>query len=165
MATPTYTLIDSVTLTTEATVTFTSIPQTFGDLVLVVNQSSPSGAKGTRLFFNGDGGSNYSSVSMYATATVGSGFGSTSNLTVGGYNTASNVGVPMFSVSQIMDYSATDKHKSVLSRSNTPTGSSNGVVAWAGRWANTSAITQIEISDGNWAVGSTFFLYGIAKAL
>jgi hypothetical protein len=163
MATPTYTLIDSVTLTTEATVTFTSIPQTFGDLVLVVNQSSPSGAKGTKVYFNGDSGSNYFNLYMGGTsASTASSivYGSTSILT-GGYITASNVGVPMFVISQIMDYSATDKHKSVLSRSNTPTGSNSGVVAWAGRWANTSAITSILISDGNWAVGSTFYLYGI----
>jgi hypothetical protein len=63
-------------------------------------------------------------------------------------------------VIQIMDYSATDKHKTALSRSNNA-----GVVvsAHAGRWANTSAVTSINIEAIGllYQSGSTFSLYGV----
>jgi hypothetical protein len=59
-----------------------------------------------------------------------------------------------------MDYSATDKHKTVLVRSNA---ASTGVEAIAQRWASTAAITSILVfpSTGSWAAGGTFSLYGI----
>jgi hypothetical protein len=64
-----------------------------------------------------------------------------------------------FSILQIMDYSATDKHKSALTRT---THTSQSVVeALASRWANTAAITSLAVSGGTFNVGSTFALYGI----
>ena len=60
----------------------------------------------------------------------------------------------------IMDYSATDKHKTVLSRS----GQANSAVdAWAGRWANTTGITSFGMAPatGNFQAGSVFSLYGV----
>jgi hypothetical protein len=64
-------------------------------------------------------------------------------------------------ITQIMDYSATDKHKTLLSRKNT---SSVVVNAQAGRWANTAAITSIVCtvdSGATFSSGSTFSLYGV----
>tara|TARA_R110000822_G_C14927148_1_gene452116 strand:+ start:203 stop:526 length:324 start_codon:yes stop_codon:yes gene_type:complete len=69
---------------------------------------------------------------------------------------------------QLMDYSATDKHKTVLIRYNSVTGTfAEGVVSFAGRYASTSAVTAIQVfnTDYDFLVGSTLFLYGIAKAL
>ena len=65
---------------------------------------------------------------------------------------------------QFMDYSATDKHKSALSRANN---AEIGTMASALRWANTAAITSIEsfAFSNSWAAGGTVNLYGIAKAL
>jgi hypothetical protein len=62
----------------------------------------------------------------------------------------------------IMDYSATDKHKTVLSRANR---ASSGVDAIAGRWASTSAITSIKYfaSGRTLDIGSTVALYGIVS--
>ena len=60
-----------------------------------------------------------------------------------------------------MDYSATDKHKTMLSRGGS---SSFGVGMNAGRWANTSAVTSVLVigqSGLDFAAGSTFYLYGI----
>jgi hypothetical protein len=60
-----------------------------------------------------------------------------------------------------MDYSATDKHKTVLSRANN---AANGVTAIAGRWASTSAITSIVLTfqSSSLATGSTVALYGVS---
>jgi hypothetical protein len=65
-------------------------------------------------------------------------------------------------IHQIMDYSATDKHKTVLT---TRILAASYVDRFAQRWANTSAITSMEVfaSSNAFAIGSTFSLYGIAS--
>jgi hypothetical protein len=63
---------------------------------------------------------------------------------------------------QLFDYSAVDKHKTVLSRF----GSANREVqATASRYSSTSAITSIRFFDilgQTFQAGATFSLYGIA---
>jgi hypothetical protein len=65
-------------------------------------------------------------------------------------------------VIQFMDYAQTDKHKTVLMRTNRAGG---GVSMIAGRWASTSAITSIVLAPdgGTFNTGSTFYLYGIVS--
>ena len=162
MATPTYTLIDSVTLGSSASsVTFSSISQDYGDLVLAFNVKT-TWARLWPIYFNSDTtDSNYSRVFMRGD---GSGTSSQASNNSTFYVSNSTEGQ---NVMQIMDYSATDKHKTVLNRGNQP---SSYVYAFAGRWANTSAITSITLDtgypvDSPFLAGSTFFLYGIAKAL
>jgi hypothetical protein len=156
MGTPTYTPLANVTLgATAATVTFGSIPATMRDLVLVVN-GKVSANQFTGLRFNSDSGSNYSFVRMFAGPTSNTDT-RTYGLLMTGDSTADTV-----SIAQIMDYSATDKHKTFLVRSNT---AANNVAAHAVRWANTAAITTVAVEaiSTTWAVGTTFALYGIAS--
>jgi hypothetical protein len=62
-------------------------------------------------------------------------------------------------VMQILDYSATDKHKPCLIRNGTVTVSTT--IATAARWGNTAAINSLEIFTSNtFLAGSTFSLYG-----
>lgn len=63
------------------------------------------------------------------------------------------------SLTQIMDYSVTDKHKTILTRFDY---ASNGTNARALRWANTSAITSITLDSNTYPAGFTVALYGIA---
>jgi hypothetical protein len=157
MPTPTYTALATVTLgTTAASVTFSSIPATYRDLILVYNGTVNVGAT-TTVQFNGDTGNNYNHVQMY-------GVGSGSGTSVSSSNVSNlNLGYPGTSITniivQIMDYSATDKHKTVLSRGN------NAAVltsAHVGRWASTSALTSILFSqDQVFQSGSNFALYGV----
>ena len=67
------------------------------------------------------------------------------------------------SIAQIMDYSATDKHKTVLVRGNYDQPSVGRFVeAQASRWANTAAINSIAVSStSNLGVGSRIDLYGV----
>lgn len=153
----TYDLLDSVTLSSSAaSVTFSSIDQSYRDLVLVVEHLGSGGNASLNVTVNGDTGSNYSSVWMTGTGSASSGSATLAYL-VG--ITATETVAPL-NILQIMDYSATDKHKAVLTRSNTPT----FVQARAQRWANTSAITSLLIqpSSNQYAAGSTFYLYGVA---
>ena len=158
MPTPTYTPLANVTLGSAATsVTFSSIPATYRDLIVVHSGLLTSGGQEIRLRYNGDSGSSYSYVEMTGTgSSATSSTSSSMTYAYGGlvYTTVAN------SIVQIMDYSATDKHKTGLTRSNN---SANNVVAFAHRWANTAAITSLELSIGGnlWAAGATFNLYGV----
>jgi hypothetical protein len=161
MPTPTYKPLATVTLAgSTSSVTFSSIPATFRDLVLVFNGGAVSGAHNLTVAFNSDTTSgNYSGVSMTGTGSsaLSTSSGLARLLNDYGYLEANQAVI----VSQFMDYSATDKHKTFLSRSNN---AANGVSAVAGRWANTAAITSIAITTGaNFSSGSTLSLYGIAS--
>ena len=157
----TYDLLDSVTLASSASsVTFSSISQDYGDLVLIMDVLGSGGTTTPRYQFNSDTGANYSYVQMFgdgSTPQSYSGTGQTRISELSASTTTRNI-----TTIQIMDYSATDKHKAVLSRSNR---ADNGVLGMASRWANTAAITSIEVfvTSNNFAAGSTWHLYGIAK--
>ena len=166
MATPTYTLIDSTTLASiAASVTFSGISATGkGDLVLVseifddASNPSPLGF----LTLNGDSTSSYSYVYMQGTGSAASSISIASRayLEVTKFSPTNN---STLVITQISDFSATDKHKSVLSRSGN---FASGVMAFAGRWANTSAITSLTMDawdNRRFAVGSTFHLFQIVS--
>lgn len=155
MPTPTYDLIASNVLGSSASsVTFSAIPATYRDLIVVINAIAPGGAILAR--YNSDTGSNYNFVRMFADGSSAYSNAYTNqnsnDIGIGGAN--GNV-----SILQIMDYSATDKHKSSLSRSNDP----SYVWAHAHRWANTSAITAVQIYGSTFSTGSSFYLYGIVS--
>ena len=162
MPTPTYTALATRTLTgTAASVTFSSIPATYRDLILVTDATitQASSTDGYGLRFNGDTGSNYSYVRMVGNGSTATSASGTTTYALAGVIGDVNKGLTMF---QIMDYSATDKHKTVITRSNGSFG--NWTQASASRWANTAAITSVLLrSDGsyNFTVGSTFSLYGV----
>lgn len=166
MPTTTYTPIASVTLSASASeVVFSGLPQTFRDLILVVEASTTASGVTLDIRFNGDTGSNYSAVEMggrnngtYSSAgtdvyfrVLGNTFGT----------------LPFQTTMQIMDYSQTDKQKTALIRSSSydTSLSSYLVKAVAGRWGSTSAVTSISLASlfnsRSFAAGSTFNLYGV----
>jgi hypothetical protein len=166
MPTPTYTALATRTLTgTTTSVTFSSIPATYRDLILVIEASPADTAfPAVWLRANSDTGSNYSFARMTGNGSATAVLANTSQtvLQIGSaFGLGGTTGSRANIVAQIMDYSATDKHKSVLSRASTP---NNGVEAATSRWANTAAITTIQalVSAGaGFASGSSFSLYGV----
>tara|TARA_R110000824_G_scaffold184012_4_gene365050 strand:- start:103 stop:570 length:468 start_codon:yes stop_codon:yes gene_type:complete len=150
-----FTVLGSTTLATASSgVTFGSIPGGYKDLVLITDTSTVSSAAYlTR--FNSDTGVNYSTVGFYG--------GSNSNNTTADYFDLQGFAVTTafrsLLIMDIQDYSATDKHKTVLTRASR---ADIAAYAGAGRWANTNAITTIDISaSSNFAAGSTFRLLGV----
>ena len=140
--------------------TFSSLPTSgYRDLVLVIKDLAVTGASGNvRIRFNGDTtDGNYSRVQM-AGVSNGTKSGSTANghFFYDLYDIQSQP-----TIVNIMDYSATDKHKSSLLRFS---GIDSYIVASSHRWANTAAITSIAIVPNgfSFAAASTFALYGIA---
>lgn len=165
MSTPTYTLIDSVILGSSASsVTFSGISGTGkGDLVLVVNAFPNGGTIAGYLEVNGDTGSNYSIVNMRGNGSSANSLTTTqANFRINVYDTYAPTGQSFNSITSLQDFAATDKHKSILSRSNN---AATGTEAIAGRWANTSAITSVKFFtiNNSYAIGSTFHLYQIVS--
>ena len=166
--TPTYDLIASNVLSTQSdAVTFSSISGSYRDLILVgVVKTASSGGPSGNLRFNSDSGSNYNYVEMRGNgSTTGSQAGNTTFVQLGSSLYISNDFTYQF-LAQIMDYSATDKHKTVLVRSNQtvdPFNSGVGTYAIANRWASTSAITSITINVYQAVAGSSFYLYGLVS--
>lgn len=154
------TALGTLTLgSSQATVTFASIPGTYRDLRLVINGTATVGGN-IFIRFNGDASNAYTYVQAYGTGS------SAASSTSSGGETADASGV--FYTSQtvatydFMDYSATDKHKTNVNRGSA---ASNLVIMSAGRWASTSAITSIVVShgSGSYASGTVFSLYGIVS--
>lgn len=168
MPTNTYTALATITLTgTDTTIDFANIPSTYRDLVLVCQaRGTISTFTNIQMQFNGITTSTYSTVAMYG---IGSGSGvsyseTTTNITleqIARSTDTSGVFTPV--ITQLMDYSATDKHKTVLTRNSSTV--SAVVAALASRWASNDAINAIKLFPfgGSFAIGSTFSLYGIAS--
>lgn len=159
MPTATYIALANTTLgSATTTVTFSSIPATYRDLVLVIAGTATATDQMVIRFNSSTTG--YSEVAMLGSASGATSFTATVNrLSQIALSTTQSNGIM-----HIMDYSATDKHKTALYRNNLG-GSSTYAVA--GRWADTSAITSIllglETGGNTFASGCSFALYGIVS--
>ena len=156
MPTPTYTPLATVTLGSFASsVTFSSIPATYRDLVLVADGTAS--AENFFVRFNGDA-SNYTRVGMVGRSAGASLSFSDSTSYAFVFETFQTN-----NIMHIMDYSATDKHKTYLVRINR---GENPVHASAHRYASTSAITSLAVigdAGATMSTGTTLNLFGIAS--
>lgn len=141
------------------TVTFSSIPSTYTDILLVVAGTSASTID-SFCRVNGDTGSNYSYTRLYGTGSV-AGSDRSSNQTefkAGDFTTTPNAHLLHF-----MNYANTTTNKTMLFNTKS---SASSVIPMACLWRSTAAINSITlfINSGNFGSGSTFSLYGIASA-
>jgi len=157
--TGTYSLINSTTLgSAQSSVTFSSIPSTFTDLVLVV-MGGATGSDNFAIRFNSDTGTNYSTTRLSGNGTTATtNRGSNTNYIYG--NAMATTLTSNFIVN-INDYANTTTYKTALSRTNN---AGSVVSAAVGLWRNTSAITSISIApefNSNLLSGTIATLYGI----
>jgi hypothetical protein len=141
----------------DADIVFSNIPATFKDLVIVViGSSNQVGSPSLQL--NGDAGSNYDNVRLYdnGSSALSQSFNAT-YASIGIMNTSSTV-----TIANIMDYAATDKHKTILARGGTTGNTTRTEIS---RWANTAAVTSVKVCfDGSalYSTGTVMSLYGVA---
>jgi hypothetical protein len=159
----TYVPIATTTLASTATsYTFSSIPSTYTDLVLVCNGAF-SGNDFPMIQFNGDTASNYSVLQLSASSTGPH----TYHFSAVAWYTADAGGSgtnPWNLIINLNNYSNTTTYKSGLSRYNN---TANQTVATSGLWKNTAAINAIKVltaNGTNLAVGTMLSLYGILGA-
>ena len=163
----TYTPIATQTLgSAAASVTFSSIPSTYTDLVLVMDFSITTANDSVYLRLNSDSGTNYSNTTLSgngSTAYSGRDSSSSSGIRLSAYNTAQGASTRQVNITQFQNYANTTTNKTVLNRYS----SVGGTEAIVGLWRSTSAITSILLrfySSQNFESGSTFTLYGIKAA-
>jgi len=166
----TYTLIQAVTLTSAAaTIEFTSIPQTYTDLLYKISARMSVDTASVFLRFNGtttDG----KTLWMDGDGTTATGNLDSSNQygpvhgVVGSTKTASVFGNAEIYISNY----TSNKHKSSSTDGVTEHNATATTMALgASRWANTAAITSIQLvsaAGGNFVQYSTAYLYGISNA-
>jgi len=139
-----------------STITFSSIPSTYTDLIFVVRSAGSGGSVDTTLRFNGDTNSNYSRVYMY---------GSGSSVVTAEVPNQTQIGSGVNAIHHFMNYSNSTTYKTVLGRYWEASSIS---LAMCILWRSTAAINSIAISIAGsgqtFTNGSTFTLYGIAAA-
>lgn len=153
-----------------ASVTFSSIPGTYDDLVLVMSARVTNNASGfaddLALTFNGST-SGYSNRRIYGLGSSGPGsqtnIGGTASIplvVVDAGSTANTfssgeVYVPNYAGSTYKSLSFTGAHESNASVAV--------IIALAGLWSNTASITSMSLTKAGYNIvtGSSFYLYGI----
>jgi hypothetical protein len=169
----TYTLISSTTLTsTASTVTFSAISNSYTDLVIkasIRDTNSLNNDRNLQWRLNGTT-TNYSQ-----TEVTGSGSGSSSTRRTGATYFSSDRTIPA-ALATANTFNSTEIYiPNYIVNTNKPSstfsvGEDNITAAYlmavANLWNNTAAITSITfVSDGpSYAVGSSFYLYGISKS-
>jgi len=162
----TYDPIETQTLgSAAASVTFSSIPATYTDLVLVCNTASSASNPDLLMQFNGDTGTNYSDTVLTGNGTTASSARRSTQATIRvGYSAAPDTSTAFHNaVIHIMNYANATTNKTAIARSNH---ASYGTDLTTGLWRSTAAITSVllKVSSSTFAVGSTFTLYGIKAA-
>ena len=160
----TYTPIATTTLgSAAASYTFSSIPSTYTDLVLIIGGSNVSGDQGiVTQVGNGsiDTGSNYSTTYLLGNGSSASSGRASNDTSIIAVRMDAN---PSTSIIHYMNYSNTTTYKTVLGRGNDGT----YVIQHVGLWRSTAAINTIKVynlSSVNFATGTVITLYGIAAA-
>ena len=160
-----YDSIATTTLTTTAsTITFSSIPATYTHLQVRAFVRDAYGP----FRFNSDTGANYTRHYLTAdgaSVVAGSGTSQTNIDLITATSTASTFGV---NIVDILDYTNTNKYKTVRVLRGEDMNGSGNVMLGSGLWLNTSAITSITFNatglGGSFAQYSSFALYGIKGA-
>lgn len=158
----TYEPIATTTLSSSGTVTFSSIPSTYTDLILVVNgKATGNGQLSMRI--NG-ATSSYSTTSITGSgSTAGSTYeNSTTYLQFGYYGYFDTTNQAM-AIANIMNYANTSTFKTILA---TERNSATGIDVSVGLWRSTAAITSIQTyaSGANFAAGTIVSLFGVKSA-
>ena len=171
----TYTLISSQVLgSSSASVTFSSIPQTYTDLKLAISARTGNGAYLDNLFMtiSSDTGSNYSNTRLEGSGTTASSSATTNSTPTASANlsyvNAAGATASVFSNTEIYipNYtSSTNKQIYAYSVVENNSATSNEVYSTAELWRGTSAVTSLTFSCNNsFVVNSSFYLYGIRNA-
>jgi len=163
----TYTPIYAQTLSSNAAnVTFSNIPTTYTDLVLVVS-GQVSSAVSLACQINGNTSTNYSATELYGDGTnAGSARNSAENqITVSSIVAQIASGSQWVSTLHFQNYSNATTYKTVLARTSAPGTITTETI---GLWRSLSPVTSIKFmgyaNSSGFTSGTSFTLYGIKAA-
>lgn len=158
----TYTPIATTTLGSAGTVTFSSIPSTYTDLIITVNGKA-SGNGQVALRFNGVTNS-YSTTTVYGNGSAaGSARETAATYMQLGYLNYFDTTNQAMAICHIMNYANTTTYKTVLCRMDNAALAAGASV---GLWRYTNAITSVEVRAAayDFASGTVVSLYGVKSA-
>jgi hypothetical protein len=160
----TYSPIQTQTLgSNQSTVTLSSIPSTYTDLILVVNAKWSTTNGNCLVRFNGDSASNYNYLRLSTNGSVtASATGNNQSSLVNLFdieNPTTTLGFFMF---YIKDYASTNNKVAWYSHNTT----TDNLKRYIAQWRSSSTINSISFTNDNatCVTGSTFTLYGIKAA-
>lgn len=160
------------TLSSAGNISFTNIPSTYQDLLVVLsvkNQSSV-GQQNCVFYVNGDNATNKYSVTWLngdgSSATSSKYTTSTGLFPYIGTIPAGSSSIPASFVVHVINYANTSTNKTILSRGAADANGSGNTTLSAAMYNSTSAISQILFGGGGALLGSgtTAALYGIKAA-
>jgi hypothetical protein len=152
-----------------ATVTFSTIPQTYTDLVVACHLSGSRATFGGDFLtrFNGDTGANYSRHYLFGDgASLGSGgvANETRILTDGCTGASATSGIFGVGIVDVIDYADVNKYKTLRGLTAYDRNGGGLIVVNSGSWRSTVAINTITVTSyyaSNFVQYSSFALYGI----
>ena len=153
-----------------ASVTFSSIPQTYSHLQLRC-QIMGTQTLGVYMQINGDTSTNYSYHWLWADGSATPSSNNSTNQTVCnlfGYTIGANTVAPATLIVDLLDYTDTNKYKTVRSLGGSDKNGTGEIMLMSSVWrkagsgVTSDAITSLKIltSGGNFAANSVFSLYG-----
>lgn len=148
--------------TATTTVTLSNIPQGYKDLQIRGMTLGSVTAQDVKLQFNSDTATNYSIhyTQGNGTAASAAGLASQTYIEIGITGTTTS---PSVFITDILDYTNTNKNKTVRSWLGYDNNGSGYAIFFSGLWRSTAAITSITLTafSGNFNANSRFSLYGL----
>ena len=159
---------ESIATTSSGNVTFSAIPQTYSHLqIRWIGRDATTTGNYIYMTINGVGGTSYAYHRMSgdgASPTAGA-LASTGSAVLTQFlpNSSSTANVFGSGIIDILDYTNTNKNKTIRSFGGADINGSGSVGLWSSLFVNTSAITSITVglASGSGATGTQFALYGI----
>ena len=165
-------LIATKSIPTDGTnsVTFSSIPQTYTDLIIKISARASTGTQSAPTLMSING--NTSNLTFKRIQGAGSGAvisqsGSGTGGVGGIFTTGSDFTANVFGSGEVYipNYTSANYKSYSIDSTNENNGTGSYMSMVAGLWSDTAAITSLTFTqeDGNTANGSTFYLYGISN--
>jgi hypothetical protein len=165
----TYALISATTLSSSATtVTLSSIPNTFTDLHLVCSLRSDYSNTTNNAYAYFNSSDDGQAIFLYGDGATASNLNINYNESyIGNINAATSTSNTFTSLSLYIPNYLSSNHKS-SSQDSVTENNATAAFAWLGArlWQYTAAVTSItfRLQFSTYAVGSTFYLYGIKNS-
>ena len=152
----------------QASITFSSIPQTYKHLQLrILGSDDGAGSEYGNMTFNGDTAANYSSHQLFGDGSSAQANGFTNNNQIYLHRISGSITNTFGAIIvDIYDYANTSKYKTVRELGGYDANGSGRISFSSGLWFNTNAITSITATTGGskWLQYTSFALYGIKGA-
>lgn len=144
-----------------STITFTSIPSTYKHLQIRISGTLAANGDGVIRFNNDTTNTNYTTHQLYGTGSSVASDYLVNTSYPPYYDPGVGTGVTYVNVMDILDYSDTNKNKTIRTLVGWDNNGTGRVGLCSNSWMSTSAINRIDFTNRNYNSGTIIALYGI----